>query len=140
MAEWQTRMFKGHVRKSVGSSPTACTREKDNIADDIPPQLRAPIKKGVFLWEKGARKFICVRLRRANKHKCSVRRNGRRADSRGMFERVWVQVPPPAPNKNNPNHFDSDYFCLYSYFFSFHFSLLLFIRIIFYQKTCRQIL
>ena len=52
MAEWQTRMFKGHVRKSVGSSPTACTREKDNIADDIPPQLRAPIKKGVFLWEK----------------------------------------------------------------------------------------
>ena len=90
MAEWQTRMFKGHVRKSVGSSPTACTREKDNIADDIPPQLRAPIKKGVFLWEKGARKFICIRLLRANKHKCSVRRNGRRADSRGMFERVWV--------------------------------------------------
>ena len=89
---------------------------------------------------KGAHKFICVRLRRANKHKCSVRRNGRRADSRGMFERVWVQVPPPAPNKNNPNHFDSDYFCLYSYFFSFHFSLLLFIRIIFYQKTFRQIL
>lgn len=24
-------------------------------------------------------------------------RNGRRACLRGMFERVWVQVPPPAP-------------------------------------------
>ena len=39
---------------------------------------RAPIKKGVFLWEKGAHKFRCVCLRTANKHKCSVRRNGRR--------------------------------------------------------------
>lgn len=28
VAEWQTRMFKGHVRKSVGSSPTTCTKEK----------------------------------------------------------------------------------------------------------------
>ena len=45
-------MFKGHVRKSVGSSPTACTREKDNIADDIPPQLRAPIKREFFYGKK----------------------------------------------------------------------------------------
>ena len=30
-------------------------------------------------------------------------RNGRRACLRGMFERVWVQVPPPAPNKNKTN-------------------------------------
>ena len=28
VAEWQTRMFKGHVRKSVGSTPTARTNEK----------------------------------------------------------------------------------------------------------------
>lgn len=26
VAEWQTRMFKGHVRKSKGSSPFARTR------------------------------------------------------------------------------------------------------------------
>ena len=25
VAEWQTRTFKGRVRKSVGSSPTTCT-------------------------------------------------------------------------------------------------------------------
>ena len=30
-------------------------------------------------------------------------RNGRRACLRGMFERVWVQVPPPAPKKNKTN-------------------------------------
>ena len=28
VAEWQTRMFKGHVRKSVGSTPTARTKAK----------------------------------------------------------------------------------------------------------------
>lgn len=32
-----------------------------------------------------------------------VWRNGRRARLRGVFERVWVQVPPLAPDKNKTN-------------------------------------
>ena len=35
----------------------------------------------------------------ANKTNLRAWRNGRRACLRGMFERVWVQVPPPAPLK-----------------------------------------
>ena len=39
----------------------------------------------------------------ANKTSLRAWRNGRRACLRGMFERVWVQVPPPAPpNRSNP--------------------------------------
>ena len=56
--------------------PPPAPREK--TADDIPPQEKGSHKKGSFLWEKGAHKFRCVCLRTANKHKCSVRRNGRR--------------------------------------------------------------
>lgn len=29
VAEWQTRLFKGQVRKGVGSTPTACTIHKN---------------------------------------------------------------------------------------------------------------
>ena len=31
VAEWQTRMFKGHVRKSVGSTPTARTKKNNSF-------------------------------------------------------------------------------------------------------------
>ena len=58
--------------------PPSAPREKTMA--DIPPQGKGSHKKReFFLWDKGAHKFRCVRLRRANKHKCSVRRNGRRS-------------------------------------------------------------
>lgn len=37
---------------------------------------------------------------------------------------MWVQVPLPAPNKTNPNHFSgTDFFVWYSSLLSFRFSL-----------------
>ena len=61
------------------------------------------------------------------------------ADSKsaeGNFMRV--RLPPSAPDKNNPNQNGSDYFCLYSYFFSFHFSLFTFAWIVFEIKNKKE--
>ena len=55
-------------------------------------------------------------------------RNGGMADAQDSKScegnLMWVQVPLPAPNKNNPNQFfGTDFFVWYSSLFFFRFSL-----------------
>ena len=64
-------------------------------------------------------------------------RNGRRARLRGVFERVWVQVPPLAPNKKNPNHYGEDFFVC-TFIFSFFVFLFSSHRIIFDIKNKKE--
>ena len=41
MAEWQTRTFKGRVRKSVGSSPTTRTKQVKSAGEIAAKQTQA---------------------------------------------------------------------------------------------------
>ena len=79
VAEWQTQQTQNLPRATSCGFDSRLRHQEKKLWLTFRHKERAPIKKGVFLWEKGAHKFRCVRLRRANKHKCSVRRNGRRS-------------------------------------------------------------
>ena len=52
VAEWQTRMFKGHVRKSVGSTPTARTKEKTALLLVFEQAFRSPKNALRIFWNK----------------------------------------------------------------------------------------
>ena len=52
MAEWQTRLFKGQVRKSVGSTPTARTKK---VLQNKQNFFYYKSKKNLKEWESNPR-------------------------------------------------------------------------------------
>ena len=86
VAEWQTRMFKGHVRKSVGSSPTARTSKKVIAMFSRYFLILIFTGKDLNGWNSKGN-CVCV---------CPPRRDSRLPSKKNL---TTEQVPPLAPMK-----------------------------------------